>query len=190
MEQIRKFIEKYSPLSNSDWEFVHKNFNKNEFRKNEIIHDEGKICKHFYFLEVGIIRFFSNIDGNEITKTFTKAPYCFTSKTSFRKQIPANESIQAVEQTVVWQTTLEDYQKLEKIDSWNIFIRKVLHEIDEFNEKFFMDLKILTAEERYLKLYNDYPASLLQKIPLKYLSTYLGIAPQSLSRIRKKVLRK
>lgn len=187
MKQIRNFIEKYSSLLDSEWELIQQYFIPIDFKKNEIIHEEGKICRHFYFLESGLIRFFYNIDGNEVTKTFTKAPYCFTSKTSFRKQIPSDESIQALEFTKVWQTTSEKYKNLESIKSWNIFMRKILHEIDEFSEKFYLESKIYTAEERYIKLFEEYPASLIQKIPLKHLSTYLGIAPQSLSRIRKKL---
>ena len=187
MEQIRTFIEKYTSISDSDWDLIIEDFKPIQFDKNEIIHEEGMTCRHFYFLESGLIRFFSNIDGIDITKAFTKSPYCFTSKTSFRKQFPAMESIQALVKTKVWQISHEDYKKLEFINSWNVFMRKILHEIDEYSEKFYLDSKILTAEERYKNLYDEHPAELLQKIPLKHLSTYLGIAPQSLSRIRNKL---
>ena len=45
----------------------------------------------------------------------------------------------------------------------------------------------MSAEDRYKKILEEYPKSIVQKIPLKYLASFLGIAPQSLSRIRKKI---
>ena len=184
---MKEFIEKYIKLNDSDWELITRLFEKKEYKKNEIILEEGKICRHFYFLESGLIRFYYNVDGNDITKTFTIAPYCFTSKISFRKQEPSNEGIQALEKSVVWQISYSQYKKLEELNTWNIFIRKVLNEIQEFSESFYLEARTMTAEARYKKLLEGYPADLIQKIPLRHLSSFLGIAPQSLSRIRKKI---
>jgi CRP/FNR family transcriptional regulator, anaerobic regulatory protein len=184
---LREFIENYSKLTELEWHSIEQLFENRVFNKNEMILEEGKVCRYFYFLESGLIRFYYNIDGNDITKTFTIAPYCFTSKISFRKQTPSLEGIQALEKTEVWQITYNDYRKLEGLNSWNIFIRKLLNEIQEFSESFYLEIRTMTAEDRYKKLLVEYPNELLQKIPLKHLSSFLGIAPQSLSRIRKKI---
>jgi CRP-like cAMP-binding protein len=184
VESFRKFINQYVTISPEEWMDIRREFQKVEFQKNDIILQEGKICRYFYFFESGLLRFYYNIDGQDITKTFTIAPYCFTSKISFRNQSPANESIQALEQTTVWRITFEQYKKLEKINSWNIFMRKLLNEIPEFTEKLMLESKTQTAETRYKYLLENYPAQLVQKIPLKHLASFLGIAPQSLSRIR------
>jgi CRP-like cAMP-binding protein len=184
---LRKFIERYSKLKDSEWHSIEQLFVVREFNKNEIILEEGKVCRFFYFLDSGLIRFYNTIDGNDLTKTFTIAPYCFTSKISFRKQTASNEGIQALEKTKVWQISYENYKNLEELNSWNIFIRKLLNEIQEFSESFYLEIRTMTAEDRYRKMVNEYPNELIQKIPLKYLSSFLGVAPQSLSRIRKKV---
>jgi len=186
MIEMRKFIENYSKFTDAEWEIVCRQFEVRTFNKNELILEEGNICRHFYLLERGTIRFFSNVDGKDFTKTFTIAPYCFTSKISFRKQEPSNEGIQALEETIVWQTTYHQYKRLEELNSWNVFIRKILNEIQEFSESFYMEARTMTAEARYNKLITNYPEALIQKIPLKHLSSFLGVAPQSLSRIRKK----
>lgn len=184
---FREFIEKYSPFSDLEWQLIDDLFEPKEFDKNEIILEEGAVCRHFYFLERGLIRFFCNFDGNDLTKTFAIAPYCFTSKTSFRMQSASEEGIQALDKTVVRRISFDDYRKLEKINSWNIFMRKLLNEIQEYSEKFYLEIKTITAEERYRLILNTYPAELIRKIPLKHLASFLGVAPQSLSRIRKKI---
>lgn len=184
---LREFIETFVKLSEEDWVAIQELFNRKDYKKNELILDEGKVCKHFYFLESGLIRFFYNIDGNDITKTFTIAPYCFTSKTSFRKQTESNEGIQALEETTVWQVSYSNYKKLESLNAWNIFIRKLLNEVQEFSDSLYLEMKTMTAEDRYIKITQTYPDEIIKKIPLKHLSTFLGVAPQSLSRIRRKI---
>ena len=70
-----------------------------------------------------------------------------------------------------------------RITSYNVCYTKLLR---EFSESFYMEARTMTAEARYNKLITNYPEALIQKIPLKHLSSFLGVAPQSLSRIRKK----
>ncbi|MCF8360982.1 MAG: hypothetical protein K9G70_00015 [Prolixibacteraceae bacterium] len=118
---------------------------------------------------------------------FCVSPYCFTSKVSFRNQTPAPESIQALDDCTLWKITYDQYKKLEKINSWNIFMRKLLNEIQEFVENRLLESKVFTAEKNYENLLKRYPAGLIQKIPLKHLASFLGVAPQSLSRIRNKL---
>lgn len=185
MDALQKFIESYTQLTESDWNAISQAFERHEFRKNEMILTEGAVCRHFYFLEEGIIRFFILNDGDEITKFFTIAPYCFTAKDSFRNQTPARENIQALEKTVVWQTTLQQANDLLALPAWSDFTRKFIHEVQSYTEELLMESKTETAENRYRKLQQKYPA-LIQRIPLKHLSSFLGIAPQSLSRIRNK----
>jgi CRP-like cAMP-binding protein len=150
---------------------------------------EGEICKYLYFLETGLLRFFINKDGNEITKFFTNAPYCFTSQVSFNNEKPATENIQAIEKSIIWQITLQQTNELFELKSWSTFARKIIQEVQFFTEEILEEIQSETAEFRYEKmLKND--AELTNRIPLKYLASFLGIAPQSLSRIRKKLVEK
>ena len=186
MERFKKFITGYTDIPPEEWEIIKKSFERKEYSKDEQILEEGKICKYFYYLEQGLIRFYNLVDGNDTTKFFTYAPYCFTSKNSFRNQEPATESIQTLEKTVVWRINLQQANELLKLNSWNIFTRKFIHEVQSHTEELLMEIKTETAEERYIKLQKKYP-ELIQKIPLRHLSTFLWIAPQSLSRIRKRI---
>ena len=83
----------------------------------------------------------------------------------------------------------EDAEKLFKLNSWSTFIRKLVQEVQHFTEEILGEIQNRTAEERYQDLLES-GHIYLQKVPLKHLASYLGIAPQSLSRIRKKLLQK
>ena len=72
-------------------------------------------------------------------------------------------------------------------DLWNTFIRKLIQEVQYYTETILQEVQTETAENRYKKMIEQQP-ELLQRLPLKYLASYFGIAPQSLSRIRKKIL--
>lgn len=186
MNVFRQFIENYTTLSDKDWEQISVCFEKRVVEKDEILLQEGKTCRHLYFIENGLLRYFINKEGNDITKFFTEAPYCFTSQVSFTAEKPAIENIQAIEHSVIWQTTLQQANDLLELKSWNTFIRKLIQEVQYYTEEILQEIQTETAENRYLKMLEKEP-KLVQRIPLKHLASYLGIAPQSLSRIRKKI---
>ncbi len=189
MDTLRQFIEKYTSVPTDDWKEIFECFEKRTIQKEEIVLEEGKVCKHLYFVESGLLRFYINKGGNDITKFFTEAPYLFTSQASFNSQKPATENIQAIEKSIVWQITYKQTNELYRLKSWTDFARKIIQEVQFFTEEILEELQTETAKLRYEKMLKNSP-SLLQRIPLKHLASYLGIAPQSLSRIRKKMTTK
>jgi len=189
LDTLRKFIENYTSLPTDEWKQISVCFEKRVIDKDELILQEGKVCRHLYFIESGLLRFYINKDGNDITKFFTEAPYCFTSQVSFTGEKPATENIQAIEKSVIWQTTLKQANELLELKSWNTFVRKLIQEVQSYTEEILQEIQTETAEHRYEKMLQSNPI-LLQRLPLKYLASYFGIAPQSLSRIRKKIIAK
>lgn len=186
MDKFREFIENYTTLSDSEWKEISACFQQKTLLKDELLLQEGKICRYLYFIEIGLLRYFINKDGKDITKFFTEAPYCFTSQVSFTAEKPSAENIQAIEKSVVWQTTLKQANDLLELKSWNTFVRKLIQEVQYYTEEILQEIQTETAENRYKKMIET-NSELLQRVPLKYLASYLGIAPQSLSRIRKKI---
>jgi CRP-like cAMP-binding protein len=189
MHPFRQFIHNYTTLSDADWASVEKYLVRMEIKKETILLQEGKICRYLYFLESGLLRFFIVKNGNDVTKYFTEIPYCFTSIKSFEAQIPATESIETLEDTVLWAMAFDSVQALQNIPAWNTFTRKLIQEVQTFTDEILEEIQTETAENRYKKMLTDNDP-LLQRVPLKHLASYLGIAPQSLSRIRKNVISK
>ena len=186
---LRKFIEQYTRVPDDEWLIINEAFERKLFAKNEFILKEGSVCRHFYFLQTGLIRCFTNLDGTDITKYFTAAPYCFTSIESFTKQKPADESIQTLEESVIWFASAKKLEQLKILSSWNEFTTRLLQEVQQFSRNSLLETKTKTADQRYRELLINKP-EVIQRIPLKYLCSFLGVAPQSLSRIRKNLTKR
>jgi CRP-like cAMP-binding protein len=151
VDTFKKFLENYIALPNSDWGRISACFEKRVVEKDEILLEEGKICRHLYFLESGLLRYYINKDGNDVTKFFTDSPYCFTSKVSFTTEEPAAENIQAIEQSEIWQITLQQANDLLELKSWNTFIRKLIQEVQFFTEEILQELQTETAAQAIKK---------------------------------------
>ncbi len=145
MHPFRKFILRYTPLPESDWAQIEACLERTVVPAEVLILREGKICRHLFFLESGLLRFFVLQDGREVTKFFTDAPYCFTSQRSFTGQLPARESIGAIEDSIVWRLGYDDAFALLKLDAWNTFVRKLIQEVQGYTEDILEALQNQTA---------------------------------------------
>ena len=186
---FRKYILQYNPLSEEEWKQIEKCLTKKAYKKGDLILESGKICRKLYFLEDGFLRFFLFKDGEKVTKFFTEAPYCFTSQRSFTNDIPASDNIEALKDSTVWEISKTDAFDLLKISNWSEFVRKLIQEVQFYTEQILEEAQNNTAEERYIKMIEE-NSYILLNAPLKDIASYLGIAPQSLSRIRKRYLKK
>jgi CRP-like cAMP-binding protein len=186
---IKTFMAAYTTVPDREWLEISQFFSGRWIEEGEIILAQGEICRKLYFLESGLLHFFTSAgNGENVTKFFTDAPYMFTSQKSFTNQHPAEESIQALQRSFVWEMSYVHAEELLELKSWNTFIRKLILEVQHFTEMLLLEAQTSTAEERYEKMLVQ--GSIVNKIPLKILSSYLGIAPQSLSRIRNKLASK
>lgn len=189
MHPFRHFIEKYVSLNSTDWLQIEQHIQLANIKKGEIILREGQICRHLYFLEKGLLRYYIQKNGLDITKFFTDAPYTFTSQLSFTQRSAATENIEALEDSIIWSMTLDEANDLLSLPSWSTFIRKLLLEVQGYIEEILTEIQTVTAQERYARFIQN-NSSLLIRIPQKHIASYLGIEPQSLSRIRKKMMSK
>lgn len=188
MDFIRKRLEPQVKFTDRDWQKFAEKWTLQTFVKKDIILSEGKIEKYLSFIEKGIVRFFvPTDDGNEITFVFAFDGWFMSAYDSFLTQSPCNYTIQALTDTTLWRLTYNDLQnlyndlpmgnKIGRMASEQLFMMKTKREISLLKD---------TAEQRYKNLIKDQP-HFLQHIPLQYLASYIGITPQALSRIRRRI---
>ncbi len=183
---FRRFISNYVFLSESDWSQISKHVHPRIVRKGAFVLRAGEVCNNFSFLEQGLLRFSVLKNGEYVTKFFTIAPYAFTSQYSFSNRLPSQENIEALEESIVWDVSFEDSNALLYLESWNTFVRKLIQEVQHFTELILEEVQNETAENRYIRLLENQPG-LVKRVPLRHLASFLGITPQSLSRIRRRV---
>lgn len=187
MQQIRKYFEKHVTLSDKGWEVFSSKLVKRCFPRKTLLLRTGQTEKHLSFVEQGIVRFFIPREDNEITFSFAFDHAFVSAYDSFLLQEPSVYQLETLTETVLWSLTYHDLQdvynkteigdRIGRLAAEELFVRKSKRELSLLNQ---------TAEERYLSLFTEQPR-LIQQIPLKYIASYIGITPQALSRIRKRI---
>ncbi len=162
-------------------------FNKIQLKKNEFLVKEGGTCPYFCFIESGILQHAVLVSDNEIT-TYLALRHSFTSSlNSFLFQKPSRKSIKAISDCTLYVADLKTFKNLIENNPafhqcyYNLIERQICL-IDDYR----IDLLTMTPEERYTKLLQTEP-KLLQEVPLRYLSSFLGISDRHMSRIRRNV---
>ncbi len=187
MENIRKFIDTIYPMNDSDWNFFSSKLQEVKFDKNTTLLKIGKIETNLSFISKGIVRLYIPKEESDLTFGFLFENEFVTAYDSLLTQAPSEYQIETLTKTVVWQISNKDLQEVyEKTNSGNIIGRKMAENMFLLKSKRELSLLSKSAEERYLNLFTDRP-KLLEQIPLKYIASYIGITPQALSRIRKRI---
>lgn len=156
--------------------------------KNEFFLEEGRICDYIGLVNKGVLIYFKSMDnGNEITTDFAFEGDWVTVNQSRLNNSPSLINIKAIEDSelfVIRQQDLSDlYIKIPKIERLGrILMEQAYLKIVQQS----VDLQVLTATERYENLLHQFP-EIFQRVQLYHIANYLGIAPKSLSRIRKEL---
>lgn len=187
MEEVKKFIDNIYPMSDSDWQFLSTKLYKEKITKNSDIIKIGTIENYLSFISEGIVRIYIPKEENELTFGFLFENEFVTAYDSFITQTPTNYQIQTLTDTTLWRISFKDLQKVyKKTENGNLIGRRMAENMFLIKSKREISLLNKTAEERYLDLFLERP-KLLKQIPLKYIASYIGVTPQALSRIRKRI---
>jgi len=156
--------------------------------KNEYFLETGQVCSYIGFVNQGALIYFKSLDnGNEVTTDFAFEGDWVSAIHSRLSNTPSQINIKAIESTellVLKQQYLNDlYIKIPKIERLGrILMEHAYLKIVQQS----VDLQVLTATERYENLLRQFP-EIFQRVQLYHIANYLGIAPKSLSRIRKEI---
>ena len=158
MQQIKAYLDQIATISNLDWSFFTSKLHRRVIEKKSIFLKVNEIENQISFIESGIVRLFIPKDNPEKEITFG------------------------------FSLTYDDLQSVYKSTQiGNLIGRLTAEDLFLIKSNREQNLLNLTAEQRYLKLFKERP-ELLESIPLKYISSYIGVTAQALSRIRKRLI--
>lgn len=186
---VKQIFDPYFDAPLEIWETFASFLNQNTYRKNEIIKEVDNKENYLNIIIKGSAGIFLWKENSTVCLDLCYENDFFGDYMSFLTQQPTKLFTQAIEATEVLSIAYDDLNELYKssaigttigrIASESIFIHKQTQQID---------LLTLTAEDRYLKLLEQQPL-IIQRTPQKHIASYLGITPESFSRIRKKITR-
>lgn len=189
--KIKTSVESVISISDKEFKVFCNSFEFKSLCKDEYFLKEGQVCNFIGFVNFGALIYFKSLDnGNEVTTDFAFEGSWVTNNLSRLNNLPSPVNIKAIEDSellVIKQSVLNElYNKIPKVERLGRILMEKAY-IDIVQQS--IDLQVLSAKERYKKLLNSYP-EIFQKVQLYHIANYLGIAPKSLSRIRKEIFEK
>ncbi|MCB9074003.1 MAG: Crp/Fnr family transcriptional regulator [Chitinophagales bacterium] len=186
---IRKFYS-LPDLSIKDWAFLMSISSFRSIKKGDVFIKAGTVSEELGFIIKGSFRFFYEKEDVEKTAYFVFENQIMASFEGILEKAPSKTTIQALEDGEIF---VIDYNKMRKMYHTSSKFENIGRLIGEYYilmlhnqlSSFLLD----TPEERYLKLVEN-NADLLNKVPLQYIASYIGVTPVSLSRIRKRIISK
>jgi CRP-like cAMP-binding protein len=180
-------IQSLINISPEEKEVIRSLFKEKIYKKGELFLADGQICKHVGFIARGVMRYYINHDGEEKTYAFSQENQYVSNYESFLPQRPSSKIIQALEDSHVFLISYSDlqilYAKVREGERYGriaveaVFLQ-MLRDINSFYTE--------TPEVRYEGFLKHHP-DLQQRISQYHIASFVGVKPQSLSRIRKRI---
>lgn len=186
---LLNFIQKYVTLTEEEENAVIEMAIFKSFRKGTILLREGQLSKDSYFVLKGCLRCYYMIDGEEKTTAFYTESESLTPPSALNGS-PSEYYVSCLEDCILTVGSSETDEALfNKYPVFEKLCRMVSEDLHTKSQIAFDSFKISTPEQRYLNLLETRP-DLAQRIPQYYLASYLGVTAPSLSRMRKRLVRK
>ena len=187
---LKKYCQQTVPLSESELALLDMYFESKIIKNKEFLLQDNQVCDFIAFIAEGSIRHFHIKDGVEKTCDISFENSWVTDFQSFTNDGVSRMNLQAMEATTVQTISKQNLSKLyHECKTYETFGRLMAERVAQRATDIAMSLSSDKPEERFQKLIKKQP-DLFQRVPQKYIANFLGISPESLSRIRNRVFHK
>ncbi|KXX70080.1 Crp/Fnr family transcriptional regulator [Flammeovirga sp. SJP92] len=188
-EILKNFILSSTSFSKKEVEEFTQRMQPATLKKNEHFITQGEVCHKVGFVTKGIIRnYYLSSKDEEVTYCLTFPHNFINAFSSYVSGRPTRESIHAITDVELFTFHKSDFEELMNKDQrWQVFYTQLTERAYIKLEEYIFMMNMESAEKRYEDLVKNYP-DYIKHIPLKYLSSYLGITQRHLSRIRKNII--
>ncbi len=187
MQNLLKYITSKRTLTKNEIHLLEERFITEEVPAQTELLKAGKIERYVYFLSTGIVKGYQNLDGKIVVQHLVPEQDFFTSLDSFMSQTPSLDYYETIRDCKLVKISKPDFDFLQLNTSfWNDFVKNVTNDHLSCKLERVKDFQVLTAKERYVKFINQHPKLALH-VSVDNMASFLGMEPQSLSRIRKQI---
>jgi CRP-like cAMP-binding protein len=184
MEELLIFLNSIHPLSDSLIEYLSINLKTKHLAKKDFLLKAGHVSKDICFIGKGLLRCFYLIEDKEVCSWFMKEGDVIISVESFFKQQESYEAIQALDNCTLYYITYEELQFIYRNFSEFNFVGRILTErYYTLSEQRLHSIRMQRSQDRYAYLM-EHHSELIQRVPSKFLASYLGITEVTLSNIK------
>ena len=184
-----KIMSSAVPMAPGEAALILSYFTKKRFKRNDVLIHEGEVAPAIFFVENGGLHLFYNDEnGNEKSCDFIFENEFITDLLGFSKKVPATCFIKALEPTVCYVITAANFSELlEYSTATKAFYNLIVEQIAAEGIRRTKSLQSSSPEKIFVELLAQRP-NIFQRVPQRHIAQYLGIAPESLSRIKKRML--
>lgn len=187
---INRLIERLqaqAPLSEAAKDYLRVHIPLRRYDKQALLLRQGEVSQEFYYIVRGTVRLYYTVGIEEKTAYFYTEDSFVSSYESFTQQRPSKHNLETIEASELAVISVGAAQELlSRFPSFEFLARVMMEEELAIYQDIIASFVTSSAEERYLHLMRERP-ELLQRIPQYHLATFLGVAPETLSRIRKRI---
>lgn len=186
MENLLKYIRSLTDFSENSWELLQPVLTKKEFRKKEFLLQQGQVCNSLFYIDSGYCKSYYDIDGVVKNTGFFFENEIATNISSFGSGLKSDFNIIACEPlTAIIFDKDKLFQATKQAHEIETLGRNCVRLFATKQEEFSNLFKLYSAQERLAYLEAKYP-EILQRVSLSQLASFLGVARETLSRIRKR----
>ena len=184
------FFQKFNEaiiLSKEEKEIIKNHLTPKKLRKKQYLLQEGDVSKYVAFVEKGVLRSYSlDEKGDEHIIQFAIEGWMISDLSSFLTGKPATYTIDALEDSELVLISRASNEELMKIPKYETWMRLQITGAYIALQKRLTSIISLALEERYTSLIDTYP-QIVQRVPQHMIASYMGLTPETLSRVRKKM---
>ena len=186
MISVFKYLRSIHPFSEKLRDHLEDIIKEKKLARKDLLLKAGQVCGNIYFVEKGLLRSYYIKSAKDISSGFMKEGDICIATESFFTQKPSHESIQALEDCVVYYISYEELQRIYRdFGEFNTIGRKLLERCLLGSAQRVSAMWMQKAKDKYSWLAKQSP-ELSQRVPAKYLASYLGITEGMLSKIKSK----